>query len=708
MAQHSLLKRQLKRLLGDAEPIPKHWQAFIDAVDQAYLAADADRKVLERSLDLSSHELLQANSEMRAVVQAFPDIFFLLDTQGTILSYKGGTSTDFYLSPEQLLGKRLQDVPLANAGTQFEHAIREVQVRNAIVSVEYALTARNRTDYYEARLAPLPNQQILMIVRNISERKQAEIALRNAHGELEYRVADRTTDLLRANEALRDQITQRKRAEAERDRFFAVSVDLLCVAGFDGSWKHLNPAWEKTLGWTIAELRARPYHEFIHPDDQAATIAAMRKLAEGSPTISFENRYQCKDGSYRWFQWNAAPFPEQRLIYATARDVTEHRQLEEQLRQAQKMEAIGKLAGGIAHDFNNILTVITGHSQMLLETLDRSDPQREHVQEIQEAGDRATALTNQLLTFSRRQVVQPKVLDLNAIVGHIEGMLRRLIGEDIHLATKLIQEPAFVKVDPGQIEQVIVNLAVNARDAMPQGGRLAIETSTVELDQPPIHAHGVAQAGPYVMLTISDTGQGMDATTQARIFEPFFTTKEQGKGTGLGLSTVYGIVSQSSGSIVVHSEPGRGTTFKIYLPRIRQETLDIAPTSVVTQPPHGSESILLVEDEEKVRMLVAAVLRRKGFTVQTARDGAEALKTLEAHTGPLHLLLTDMVMPGMNGRELAEQVTRRHPTIKVLYMSGYTDDATVRHGALDASTPFLQKPFPPDVLVRKLRELLDA
>jgi signal transduction histidine kinase len=600
MTGHSLLKRQLKLFFGGAERIPKKWQAFIEAVDRAYLEADADRKMLERSLELSSQELLQANSEMRAMVQAFPDIFFLLDKDGTILSHKGGTSTDFVLSPALLMGKRVQDAPLATVGTLFQRAIREVHEQNAIVSVEYVLPGQNREVHYEARLVPLGDTHMLMIVRNISERKETEVALRNAQHALEDRVRERTEELVKANQALRDEIAERKRGEEER------------------------------------------------------------------------------------------------------------RHLEDQLRQAQKMEAVGQLAGGIAHDFNNMLTVITGYSQLLLEGLTRNDPLRVNVQQIQEASGRASALTTQLLAFSRRQVLQPKVLNLNTIVGNIEGMLGSLIGEDITLTTKPFQTPALVEADPGQIEQVIMNLAVNARDAMPKGGQLTIETFAADLHEVPLSSHDRIPPGNYIVLAVSDTGHGMDAKTQARIFEPFFTTKEPGKGTGLGLSTVYGIVTQSSGYLFVYSELEKGTTFKIYLPRVMKDTTAVAPMPAVMLPMHGTETILLAEDEEMVRTWAAGVLRSKGYRVLTARNGKEALRTMEAHAGPLHLLVTDVVMPEMGGRELTERVTSLHPTIKVLYMSGYTDDAVIRHGVLNAGAAFLQKPFTPNMLASKVRELLDV
>lgn len=387
----------------------------------------------------------------------------------------------------------------------------------------------------------------------------------------------------------------------------------------------------------------------------------------------------------------------------------ELRRTEEQLRQAQKMEAIGQLAGGVAHDFNNLLTIITGYSDLLLNgALAESDPARDLVQEILKAAERASTLTRQLLAFSRRQVLAPRVLVLNSIVRDMDKMLRRMIGEDIALTSTLADDLGSVKADPGQIEQVLLNLVVNARDAMPRGGRLTIETANVYLDETYARAHPEARPGPFVMVAVTDTGCGMDAATQARIFEPFFTTKGVGKGTGLGLATVYGIVKQSQGSIFVYSEVNRGTSFKIYLPRI-EGAAEEAPRIEAKAPsrPSGNETLLIVEDDEAVRALTRTVLRNSAYHVIESADGAEALRWAEGHADPIHLLVTDVVMPGMSGRELAERMTDLRKEVKVLYVSGYTDDSVVRHGLLEAEVAFLQKPFTPDALARKVREVLD-
>jgi two-component system, cell cycle sensor histidine kinase and response regulator CckA len=406
----------------------------------------------------------------------------------------------------------------------------------------------------------------------------------------------------------------------------------------------------------------------------------------------------------------------QRFFTGIARDITERRRAEErmrgaeeQLRQAQKMEAVGRLAGGIAHDFNNLLTAVMGYSQLALSRLPADSTARPAVEEIAQAGQRAANLTAQLLAFSRKQILQPRVLDLNAVVSDMSRLLRRLIGEDIELVTALAPGLWHVLADPGQVEQVILNLAVNARDAMPQGGRLTVETANVELDEAYVLRHVATRSGPYALLAVTDTGAGMDAATQARVFEPFFTTKGQGKGTGLGLATVYGIIKQSGGYIWVYSEPGRGTTFKIYLPRAGPGGEGAAAQGAdAPAAPRGSETVLLVEDDEMVRRLAREVLEANGYRVLEAAGGAEAFALAQNAGRQLDLLLTDVVMPGASGKELAEAVGALRPGLAVLYVSGYTDETIVHHGVLDAGTAFLQKPFTPDALARKVREVLDA
>jgi hypothetical protein len=389
------------------------------------------------------------------------------------------------------------------------------------------------------------------------------------------------------------------------------------------------------------------------------------------------------------------------------RDVTEQRRLQQQLTQSQKMEAIGRLAGGIAHDFNNLLTVITSYSDLLLQDLPRNDPKRDDVEQVRKAADGAAALTRQLLAFSRQQVVEPKVIDLNTVIDNLKKILQRVLGEDVELATVLAPELHAVKADVSQIEQILMNLAVNARDAMPTGGKLTIETANIEHDPELRRQQQADRSEQCVMLAVTDTGTGMDEATKAKIFEPFFTTKQPGKGTGLGLATVYAIVKQSDGFIWVYSELGHGTSFKIYLPRV-DAVADATAAAAHVEMPRGTETVLLVEDAAAVRAVAKQTLERQGYSVLEASNGADALHLAERYQGPIHLVLTDVVMPRLSGRELTDQLSVARPETRVLFMSGYTDDSVVRHGILEGGVAYLQKPFSPDGLARKVREVLDT
>jgi nitrogen-specific signal transduction histidine kinase len=387
-------------------------------------------------------------------------------------------------------------------------------------------------------------------------------------------------------------------------------------------------------------------------------------------------------------------------------DISQRKRLEEQLLHAQKMEAVGRLAGGVAHDFNNMLTVISGYNRMILDELSTMDPLRGYAEEILKAADRAAALTNQLLAFSRRQIMQPRVINVNAVLIQTQKMLQRLIGEDIELILDLGVDIGNIKADPGHVEQAIVNLAVNARDAMPMGGHLRIETADVVLDETYARTHMGVKPGEFTMIAVSDDGHGMDAETRRHIFEPFFTTKEKGKGTGLGLATVYGIVKQTGGDIWVYSEPGQGTTFKLYFPRVFEPVSDSAGSDPSATRQSGGETVLVVEDEQAVRDLTVRILQQLGYTILTASSGGEALEISQTHAGHIDLLLTDVVMPQMSGRQLADHLRESRPKTKVLFLSGYTENTVVHHGVLDAGVDFLPKPFSRENLSKKLREVL--
>jgi signal transduction histidine kinase/CheY-like chemotaxis protein len=450
--------------------------------------------------------------------------------------------------------------------------------------------------------------------------------------------------------------------------------------------------------------------DFLHPDDREVAGATQAEaLQRPGETLSAEVRFRHADGSWRimeGFAVNRLNDPSVNGIILNARDITERRRLEEQLRQAQKMEAVGQLAGGIAHDFNNLLTAILGYANLLIDEIAKEDPLRQDLEEIRSAGERAASLTRQLLAFSRRQMLQPQAVDLNGLIHQLERLLRRLISEDVELVTALTPDIPAIKVDPASIEQVLVNLVVNARDAMSHGGRVTIETSLTELEGGYGTTHPPVAPGRYVMLSVSDTGQGMDEATQGRIFEPFFTTKEQGKGSGLGLATVYGIVQQSGGSIAVDSKPGSGTSFRVYLPTTEATAPVRAALARGDDAKKGWETVLLVEDEDAVRALAREVLRRNGYIVLEARHGLDALRVAERHPDVIHLLVTDVVMPHLNGRELADRLAEVRPAMKVLFMSGYTDHAAM-HRHLTPGAAFLQKPFTPATFARKVRSMLD-
>ena len=515
---------------------------------------------------------------------------------------------------------------------------------------------------------------------------------------------------------------QRRRAEkamkAAQERLahvVASSPAVLYTLKVEG--EQLLPAWvsaniERLSGYAPEEVVGPDWwFPRVHPDDRESVTGQVPKLLpEGY--VSREYRFRRKDDTYCWVRdeqiviRDAAGHPLE--VVGSLSDVTETKRLEAQLLQSQKMESVGRLAGGVAHDFNNLLGVITGYGELLQRDIGPSHPGFRRVEEIQKAAERAAGLTRQLLAFSRKQVLEPRVLDLNAVVSNTASMLHRLIGEDVQLITVFGEGLGRVKADPGQVEQVIVNLVVNARDAMREGGKLIIETGNVNLDAAYVRSRPDAGTGPHVMLAVSDTGHGMNAETLTHMFEPFFTTKEQGKGTGLGLATVHGIIRQSGGHVTVYSEPGRGTTFKVYLPRFDEEQEAVASPAVVEVPPSGTETILVVEDESSLRVMIGEILESAGYKVLEGATPEEALAAAGSHGGPLPLILTDVILPGMSGRELADALRSSRPEARVLFMSGYTDDAIGHHGILQPGVHFLQKPFTTDSLLVKVREVLDA
>ncbi len=503
---------------------------------------------------------------------------------------------------------------------------------------------------------------------------------------------------------------------ASQQRFqkaFTASPDLMTISTWEqGRCLDCNESFLRATGYQRDEVLGHTSVELRFWPEAKDRFNFLKLLEEGGRIRDLPVNFLTKSGEMRTGLLSAEVIEVtgQRSILTVTKDLTEYRKLEEQLRLSQRMEAIGRLAGGVAHDFNNLLTVISGSCLQLLGALEAGDPRRLLVEEIQQAGDRAALLTRQLLAFGRRQVLAPRLMDLNEVVRNAERILRRLLGEDIDLVTVLSSEMALVQIDPGQVEQVILNLAVNARDAMPHGGKLTIETAGLDLDEPYATAHPPLRAGAYVMLAVSDTGCGISAEIQAHIFEPFFTTKSAGQGTGLGLAMVYGIVKQSGGFIWVYSEVGHGTSFKIYLPCAGQASrLELAKEAAPLAPgaSPGGETVLVVEDEDAVRRLVGRTLAAGGYRHLEASNGEEALEICAKSGETVRLLITDVLMPRMGGPELAKRLEVLYPALQTLYISGYTDETIVHHG-VERGISFLQKPFTPDRLLRMVREVLDG
>jgi PAS domain S-box-containing protein len=523
---------------------------------------------------------------------------------------------------------------------------------------------------------------------DIDDRKAIEAAMANANAALEQRVAERS---------------------AELDRIFKLSTDILAVGGFDGHFFSINPAWERITGWPAQAALEKPFSEFLHPDDRELTQAAFEMVQDGKP-VSVENRYRRADGSWCWLSWRAVSQPENRLIYCVARDMTAEREREEQLRQSQKMEVVGQLTGGVAHDFNNLLTIIMGSLELLQRGMTEGEPKLvRRVDAAMDAARRAAALTHRLLAFSRRQPLAPKILDVNRLLMGMSDMLHRTLGETI--AIELVTAAGLwqAMADANQLENAILNLAVNARDAMPEGGHLSIETQNTYLDDSYAAAHMDVQPGQYVLVAVSDTGSGMSASVRAKVFEPFFTTKPQGQGTGLGLAQVYGFIKQSGGHVSVYSEPGEGTTVKLYLPRAGAAAeAEIPADQPAFIPAAGrGELVLVVEDEPGVRNFSAEVLGECGYTVLTAETAREALDMFERTAG-IKMLFTDVVLGGgMNGRQLADAVKQRFPETIVLFTTGYTRNAIIHHGRLDEGINFIGKPFTAAALGTKVAKLLE-
>lgn len=563
---------------------------------------------------------------------------------------------------------------------------------------------------------PIENLSVLLhAVEKALERARLLQENQAYQQQLEQKVKRRT-------EAL-EKTTRRLRESEKKFRTFTESAPVAIMIYSDGRWLYANPAARKLIGYPINKLRTMNFLDIVHPDyDQDARPLIEERVNKGESKNSRENRHELKiitgGGSEKWLDFSVEriTFQEKTAVLISAMDITERKQaeaeranLENRLQQSQKMESVGRLAGGIAHDFNNLLSPIMGYAQMLLMEFPPSNPRYEKLSQILKASERARNLTRQLLAFGRKQVLDIKTVSLDQVITGFKKILKRTIREDIRLKTRLTKPSSGIMADVTQLEQILMNLAVNAQDAMPRGGEMIIETGEVELDETFAELHPDIRPGPYVMLAVSDTGLGMNKETVKHIFEPFFTTKTPGKGTGLGLSTVHGIVKQHGGSIQVYSEPGYGTTFKIHFPRVDEPVAITPPPSTFRKSAgSGSETILVAEDEESVRGVVSHILKNHGYTVIAAEDAEGCMQLARHHPGIIHMLLTDVIMPRMNGRELYRRLSEFLPDLKVLYMSGYTDDVIAHHGILEEGINLLQKPVSVDELTTKIREVLEG
>ncbi|HYM13074.1 MAG TPA: PAS domain S-box protein [Bryobacterales bacterium] len=664
-------------------------------------------------------ETREGERRYRRLVENSLGLICTHDLNGILLSINPAAAELLGCRPEEAIGRSLRGILAPSVQHLLDDYLLRIQHERAD-SGYMRLVARDGTEMvwmYRNVLTEEPGKPpyVLGHAIDVTELTKARKGMEKAQVELERRVAERTAELEQANERLRDEIEERQRAEQAwresetrlRSAFAGAAIGM-ALADSEGRYIEVNPAYCAITGYTAQELLAGcDFRSITHPEDLPFNLKLYEQLRSGEmPSFVFEKRYIHKGGESVWVRTSVSRLRDAQGqpadVIVLTENITRRKRLEEELLQSQKMEAIGRLAGGVAHDFNNLLTVILGYTQMLLGELRRDDPLREHAAAVLTAAERASELTHQLLAFSRRQVLQPKVVNLNAALAETERMLQRVIGEDIELVTALAPQLGRVKVDPAQIQQVILNLAINARDAMPRGGRLTIETTNAEVGE----AAGIAP-GRYVRMTVRDTGGGMSAETQSHLFEPFFTTKEQGKGTGLGLSTVYGIVQQSGGHLEVDSRPGQGSTFDIYLPRVEEATEE-ERREEPSRPARGTETILLVEDEPAVRKLTRELLSRQGYTVMEAAGGEEALRRCEESGEGIDLVLTDVILPEMSGWELAERVARLRLGIRVLYMSGYPQDTLGEQSVLRPGTAFIQKPFSGLALARTVREALEA
>ncbi len=797
---HSLLRRQLRKAFGENFTIPDGWKDFIAMVDSAYKESDKDRYMLERSLDLSSQELFETNSEMRAIFEAIPDLLFRVNYDGVILDCKTGNTSDLVFSREKLINRKISDIPIPSASKAFIDAIETVVATKGPASTEYSLDFSGEEHFFEARFIPFANDQIVIMVRNLTQRRRAEKALIESeqkyrsifensiegifqtslngeyiegnpalarmlgydspddmlklsrHGRRNFVVTDdrdRFTELMQKDgvvqgfetrvyrqdgskiwisinahtakdkngrpvfyEGTVENITDRKTAQEalfESEEKYRSIVEESHVGVYiiqDNIFRFVNPTFCDIHGYTYDEIvnKLGP-RDFVVPGDHGLVGESLEKRVNGeTKTAELTYHIQRKDGEIRTVKaiGSSIIYRKRPAIIGTLLDVSKEKILEAQLFQSQKLETVGRLAGGIAHDFNNMLGVILGNVQMAKINLSAGEQTYEFCEAIEKATTRAADFVRQLLAFSRRQFLELKTFDLNGLLSGFEKMIYRVIGENIEMTFVLTDNLPPVRADETQINQVLLNLIVNARDAMPEGGILTIATATVHIGEKYAATHPDVVPGHYVAFSVSDTGCGMEKDVAEKMFEPFFTTKTL--GSGLGLSVVYGIIKQHGGFVEVMSEKGRGTTMKVFLPRADDTALNAADFEIPVET--GSETILIVEDDEDFRKVEAEMLTRLGYRVFAAADGLEGIAIFEKKKDEIDLVILDVVMPRMSGKDTLEGIRRLRSDVPSLFVTGYSLDGIHVNYILEQGIEAVQKPFSFDVLSRKIREVM--
>jgi PAS domain S-box-containing protein len=797
---HSLLRRQLKKAFGESFSVPPEWKGFTEMVDTAYHESDTDRNMLERSLELSSQELSEMNSEMRAIFEAIPDLLFRVDREGIILNCKTGNTSDLIFNRERLINRKIDDIPVPSVSRQFADAMDTVRKTKSPASAEYSLYIEGNEQFYEARFIPCAKDQIVIMVRNVTDRRRAEKALMESeekyrsifensiegifqttrdgkyaaanpalvrmlgYGSQEeilhepgavtrhYVVPDdrkRFRELIERYDVLQgfetqvyrrdgsriwisinahvvrdrkgdiafyegtvENITDRRRAEEalfESEEKYRSIVEGSHVGVYiieDGLFRFVNATLCDILGYTYGEIvNTMGPGDIVLAEDFPAVGESLEKRLSGEiKTAELTHRIRRKDGEIRNVKaiGSAILYRGRPAVIGTLLDITKEKELEAQLLQAQKLETVGRLAGGIAHDFNNMLGVILGNVQMAKINLSASEHTYEFCDAIEKATTKAADLVRQLLAFSRRQLLELRTLDLNDLIAGFEKMIHRVIAEDIDMTFVLANDLPAIKADETQMNQVLLNLVVNARDAMADGGILTISTGMMDVEARYVQTHPDVQPGRYVMLSVADTGIGMERDVSDRMFEPFFTTKPG--GSGLGLSVVYGIVKQHGGFVEVVSERGRGTTIRVFLPRAEEAVI---PTAAPEMPvERGNETILIVEDDEDFRKVEAEMLTRLGYRVYAAADGMEGVTLFTEKSEEIDLVILDVVMPRMSGRDALEGMRRVRPDVPSLFVTGYSLNGIHVNYILDKDIEALQKPFSFDTLSRKIREVM--